>query len=255
MLLGCLLGDAAIVRSSPTSSWRLAFRHGKAQEAYCRFKAEQLADYVTTLPVAGKNRGWGKVTVAFGTVSSPAFDPLAAMVTRDGKKTVTAAWASVLTWESLAYWTMDDGTRQANRIYFCTHGFSKAEVELLSQQLREMGMSSAMAAPVKVRGQTKHIIRLNTDDSRYLSRHIEPWVHPSLQYKLVPERPQVICSVCGQRFPGRKDQAEARDPVCKRRECSLARHRKLSKQSLTEERRRRKNLRARQRAGSQRSSA
>lgn len=246
--MGCLLGDAAIVRSSPTSSWRLVFRHGQAQEAYCWHKAEQLADYVTTPPVAGKNRGWGKITVSFGTVSSSAFDLLAAITTQDGKKTVTAVWAAALTWESLAYWVMDDGTRQANRIYFCTHGFSKTEVELLARRLREMGMSSATAAPVKVRGQVKHIIRLNTDDSRRLSRQVEPWVHPSLQYKLIPERPQVTCSICGQKFPGRKDQAKARDPVCKRRECSLTRHRKLSKQSLTESRRQAKNLRARQRS-------
>lgn len=258
MLLGCLLGDAGISRSSPTSTYRLYFRHGPSQAAYCHAKAEQLEGYVTKPPGEVANRGWGEVSVCFATVSSPAFDELAQLTTVDGKKTVTTSWVAALDWESIAYWVMDDGTRQKNAIHLCTHGFSQGEVELLACRLRELGLTSAVAAPIKVRDAVKYHIRINSVDSRWLSRQIEAWVHPNLQYKLVPERPQVTCSVCGHSFLGRKDQVEARDPVCKARECALTRHRKLSQQSMTEERRQHKNQRAKLRykpAGSPESSA
>ena len=247
MLLGCLLGDAGISRYSPTSACRIHFWHGKAQAGYCRAKAEQLKEYVTTGPAESKNRGWGDMVVHFATVSSSAFNDIAKIVLQDGKKKVTTAWAAALDWESIAYWVMDDGTKQRSSIHFCTHRYTKEEVDLLVTRLHEMGLVSARATPVKVRGTIRYLLRLNVADSRRLATNIAPWFHPELQYKLISQQPRVTCAICGTQFAGRKDQAEAETPICKTRECYLARQRLSNKKSMTEERKLAKAEKARQR--------
>jgi hypothetical protein len=190
-----------------------------------------LAEFVSTQPKEVLNRGYGKKSVIFATVSSPAFLEIARTVTVEGKKTVTTTWANQLDWAAIAYWYMDDGSCGARRsnCVFHTQGFSKAECEILSSRLKELGIYNKVT-PVKNKNQARpyYVLCLTAESSRKLALNIAPWVHPSMRYKIPRQKETVICSMCGSIFSGRKDQLEAKEAICKKEKCKKLRHRKLN---------------------------
>ena len=81
LVIGSLMGDACLSWPVDTYSPLLMFNHGLKQEAYCRYKAEILTDYVRTPPKIFKHPGgWSSESCRFQTVTSPVFENLSQCV-------------------------------------------------------------------------------------------------------------------------------------------------------------------------------
>lgn len=254
MLLGTLLGDGSM-------DWccaygRVSIIHSSKQEAYCRHKAELLADYVATPPRLVVNAGWGERNCRFTTVTSAAFEPIRRLCYRQDPVTgkyvrcVNQAWLDELTWEGISVWYQDDGTLcNRNSTRLCTHRYSKAEVDLLARMLTERGCPAKVwKVARKDRRRQYWVIRLGLDSARTFIERIRPFVHPSMAYKLRIKEPRTVpCAFCGKALTPRGKQATAEYPCCGAPDCRRAGNRLRNKKYLSEEQREDNRRRARQR--------
>jgi hypothetical protein len=189
-----------------------------------------MRDYCGTPPCVRENRGYGAYSVVWGTLSQPALDfirELCYTPDESGRwvKEVNQHWLSLLTWEGVAYWFMDDGNRGA-ALSFSTHGFTKEQSELLAAWLTERGVE-ATASPVRKGPKIYWNVRLSLDASYALRTAIEPYVIPSMHYKLeaLPEIIMVTCSCCGKQFRAKQMQRGADLISCGKPECKAHQHR------------------------------
>lgn len=201
MLLGTMLGDAGIYRTAKTA--RYISRHGWVQRDYNAAKYRVLHEFVRTPPRRQRNRGYGKWSSIWATLSVPVFNQYMSLCCPDGRKQVSEAWLSRLTWEAVAWWYQDDGTLQQRAAVFNTQSFSQAEVEMLAAWLTRMG-TPAEARQVRNRRRNKiyWVVRVSTAAAKLLFQHIRPWIVPSMMYKLdaTIERGPIPCSWCGTVF-------------------------------------------------------
>lgn len=187
MLLGTLLGDGWV-------GFRYQSNHGWKQHEYNTHKAGILK---ARMPRLRPNLGWGKVTSTFSTPTANEYRELRQFCYPNGTKTVTPEWLSLLTWEGVAYWYMDDGTLCDRRfVSISTHGFTKQENELLVSWLSLSGIDSVVDSTVVKSGRTLYYLRLRYDSSRRFVAAIQPWAHPNLAYKFDVHTPSTVCRVC-----------------------------------------------------------
>jgi recombination protein RecA len=193
VLLGGLMGDGALSPSQSGHAARFRWGHGAKQAAYGDWKAEMFA-----------NVGVARSTNAKGAVFHD-MTPLAELAElrrvvylTGERKTLTSEYLKALTPLSLAVWYMDDGTftlrskglqaRTAGvsgRVEICVEAFSGGSQERLVAYLRdELGLD------VKLRraGARKvAIIQFTTAASHQFLELVAPYVHPSMDYKLLPD--------------------------------------------------------------------
>lgn len=105
----------------------------------------------------------------------------------DERKSITKEWLSILNWEGIAYWFMDDGcshkyknatTVQTN---FSTLSFTNSEIDLLIEKFQTLGIGTH-----KVKSQHGNGIVL-TIDSKYnniFMQNIEPYMASCMSYKI-----------------------------------------------------------------------
>jgi hypothetical protein len=237
MLLGTLLGDGSMCWLSRLGRFRIT--HGACQTAYCLHKAELLKNYLGTPPQLTENKGWGKKSCVFWTLTSPDFEFLRSMCYVENfrakqvrlKKRVTKEWASELTPRSLAYWYMDDGSMSSRgMITLHTEGFSVREVQLLSSALARHGVESSIShVPRRGRSTKYRVIKLNTVNTREFVELVRPYIHESMAYKIqLPEfhsHQTVLCTFC--KSPVRRVcRSDDRMVVCESSKCERL-HRKI----------------------------
>ena len=183
VLLGGLMGDSAL---SPTRSGhgaRLRGGHGEQQTAYGDWKASLFA-----------NVGVSRTTNAKGAVfpdvqPMPELAELRDVVYIGGKKVLNHDYLKRLTPLSLAIWYMDDAslaTRskdgQRGRADVCVEAIEATSRTLLAGWLRdEWGIGSRLTE----RG-GKAILQFRQDETEKLHALIAPYVHPSMEHKLLP---------------------------------------------------------------------
>lgn len=210
-MLGTLLGDGRL--DTTPANPRYCSRHGWVQHDYNCRKYRVLSAFVRTPPKKQKNVGYGAWSSYWATVTSPAFSPIASSCYRDGRKTVTRAWLDRLTWEGVAWWYMDDGSRTAyNQLTFHTEGFSATEVETIRDWFSAQGLSAKIQSiPSRHNPDRKlQFVRIDTADAYRLADLIRPYVWPEMTYKLdLPPRAETLtCHWCGTTF----DPAGSRRP-------------------------------------------
>ena len=244
MVLGTLLGDACLTtwrKKSGSKNPAYCVGHGTAQGGYCRRKAEILQNYVRS-PVrttSGRDsslvKGSRFLVHRLNTLSSPSFQKIRKVCysgrTPDGRdrKLVTKEWVSLLTWEGVAWWYMDDGCLQGHRsATFCTQGFSRKEVNLLIKWLQEHGVSCKryeLKSPVSEK--IYWIIKVSIDGTRVLLENTRPWMFQDLAYKWDFNEPirNVSCAYCGTEFTTKRPFT--RGAVCDNPECRRVRRREI----------------------------
>lgn len=144
--IGTLLGDASLQTQDGGKSYRLKFQQSdNLHRDYLFHLHEQFHDWVLSPPTFNEKRKmW-----SFQTISHSDFTKLAQIFVVDPqgnlcKKHIKPDFVEhYLTPIGLAYWVMDDGGKSSyNKDYprkgfaLNTHGFSKKEVEILSQGLQ-----------------------------------------------------------------------------------------------------------------------
>jgi recombination protein RecA len=191
VLRGTLMGDGSI---SPTKSGRAArfrYSHGPKQAQYAEWKASLFSN----LGTSGHVRADGVITYDFQPLAELA--ELRQSVYVDGKKVLDDDYLKSLSALSLALWYMDDGSFTirskglqvrteggSGRAEICVEGMEPATRERLAKYLADTWdlhpkLLSSGSARVAV-------LQFPTAETTKLQALIAPYVHPSMEYKLLP---------------------------------------------------------------------
>lgn len=191
-LLGSLLGDSGIYRSSLTTRG-FSFRHSTEQSDYFEFK-KMLLDNLFHEGKRGIGGYPGSKPQRQG--SSRVIPAISDFIKKncevDGEKKITSLWADNLNPLAIAIWYMDDGScafteKQRGRAHFATNGFSKEEVSLLSTRLDVFGIENGI---FDYKGST---IVCTANGTEKLFNLIYPYITESMKYKLFPEYKDASC--------------------------------------------------------------
>jgi hypothetical protein len=203
--------------------------HSIKQGDYCRYKASVLGSTIVRAePRVCPNGGYGTTNVSFTSRGSPSLDFLKILCYRRDEtgryvKEVNEHWLSLLDWEGVAYWVMDDGST-GRALSIATHGFSHEETPLLASWLTAKGIDASVSIETKPDGRRYSYVRLRQESSRLLAERIRPFMHPSMMYKLdaiAPPAPVIKCSCCGVEMSAKSNQSVARHPICGSGACTL----------------------------------
>ena len=189
VVLGGLMGDGALSATGSGHAARLRFGHGVKQAEYCDWKASLFA-----------NIGTSRSTNARGAVfhDAPPLPELAGLrqaVYCEGKKVFSEEYLKRLTPLSLAIWYMDDGgfavrakglqerTRNGSgRSDICVEAMDTVTRSRLVAYLTDTwGIT-----PKLISRAGKAVLTFSKDETAKLHALIAPFVHPSMDYKLLP---------------------------------------------------------------------
>ena len=193
LILGSLMGDGNL---SPNRRGRFGTRfrmgHGARQVTYLDWKATLLGNISHARTVNIK----GAVFADFTPL--PELSELhEAVYFGDGKKHLTWDYLKNLTPLALAVWYMDDGSftlrskgvqeRTAGgtgRIEICVEAMSPGSRERLTRYLLD---THGLDVKLRYRGARKQsVIQFSTSASEKFQKLVAPYVHPSMEYKLLP---------------------------------------------------------------------
>jgi recombination protein RecA len=193
VILGSLMGDGAL---SPNlrgrSGTRFRMGHGAKQAAYLDWKVSLLEN----IPHCRMSNAKGAVFADFTPL--PELGELREIVYfGDGKKHLTWDYLKSLSPLALAVWYMDDGcftvrskgvqerTRGGTgRIDICVEAMSPGSRDRLVSHLRD---AYRLDVKLTARGaQKKAVLQFTTAASEGFQKLIAPYVHPSMEYKLLP---------------------------------------------------------------------
>ena len=193
VILGSLMGDGNV---SPNrrdrSGARFRMGHGAKQAAYLDWKVSLLDN----IPHSKTSNAKGAIFADFTPL--PELGVLHdAVYFGDGKKHLTWDYLKSLTPLALAVWYMDDGcfmvrskgvqerTRGGTgRIEICVEAMSAGSRERLAGYLRD---THGLDVKVVSRGARKvSVLQFTTSASEKFQKIIAPYVHPSMEYKLLP---------------------------------------------------------------------
>ncbi|AEG44015.1 intein-containing recombinase RecA [Isoptericola variabilis] len=194
MVLGGLLGDANL-SPNPRGRRGVRFRmgHGPKQVAYLDWKASMFGNIGQTR----SERSSGSVHLDLTPL--PELAELHQVVYfGDGKKHITEDYLKALTPLALAVWYMDDFSFQvrskglqtrtaggSGRAEACVDAMSPGSRERLVEYLRD---THGIDCSLRQRGARQQwVLQLTTAGTARFQEIIAPYVHPSMQYKLLPQ--------------------------------------------------------------------
>ncbi len=194
LILGSLMGDGNLSRPVRRADHSARFRmgHGAEQSEYLDWKVSLLENIPHSRTVNAKAAVFADFT-PLGELSE-----LRDVVYQgDGKKHLTWDYLKKLTPLSLAIWYMDDGCFTlrskglqertkggTGRIEFCVEAMSPGSRDRLVQYLRD---TRGLEVKLTTRGKRRvAVLQLTTAASDKFQRLVAPYVHPSMEYKLLP---------------------------------------------------------------------
>jgi recombination protein RecA len=190
VLLGGLMGDAALSPNQNGHAARLRFGHGAKQTEYAEWKASLFAN----VPVSRSSNANG--AVFFDVTPLPELAELRDAVYIGGKKVLSWDYLKRLTPLSLAVWYMDDGgfTLRSKGLQARTAGGS-GRSEICVQAMEESSRTRlvdsirdtwGVEGKLVVRG-GQAIVQFPTAETDKFHALVAPFVHPSMEYKLLPK--------------------------------------------------------------------
>jgi recombination protein RecA len=194
VILGALMGDGSLSRPVRTDDESARFRmgHGTKQAAYLDWKVSLLEN----IPHARTVNTKGAVFADFTPLAELA-ELREAVYFGDGKKHLSWDYLKSLTPLALAVWYMDDGcftvrskgvqertTGGTGRIEICVEAMSPGSRDRLVQYLRD---THGLDAKLTSRGARKvSVLQFTTAASEWFQALVSPYIHPSMDYKLLP---------------------------------------------------------------------
>ncbi|MDQ4097261.1 MAG: recombinase RecA [Actinomycetota bacterium] len=187
---GGLMGDGAISRTRNGHSGRFRFGHGAKQVTYGDWKASLFANIDKSRSVRASD---GAIFYDFTPL--PELAELRRSVYVDGKKVFDDDYLKRLTPLALAIWYQDDGcfTIRAKGLQARTRDGSRRSeicVEAMDPETRTRLATYLMhtwgIAPTRVSKRGKAFFVFPKDETAKLHALIAPFVHPSMEYKLLP---------------------------------------------------------------------
>jgi len=193
VVLGSLMGDGSL---SPNRRDRHGVRfrlgHGAQQRDYLEWKVSLLGN----IGCSRREDGRGAVFADFTPL--PELSELQRSVyLGDGRKTLSWDYLKALTPLALAIWFMDNGSftvrseglqqRTAGgsgRVQFCVEAMTPGSRDRLVDYLRDTHGFAVSWRPSGTAG--KAVLTFDTASSRRFLDFVAPYVHPSMDYKLLP---------------------------------------------------------------------
>ncbi len=193
LILGALMGDGSL---SPNlrgrSGTRFRMGHGAAQAEYLDWKVSLLGNIGSTRRSSAK----GAVFADFSPLPELA-ELREAVYFGDGKKHLSWEYLKALTPFALAVWYMDDGCFTlrskgvqertqggTGRIEICVQAMSPGSRKRLVDYLRD---TRRLDVKLTERGaRNMAVLQFTTAASEKFQKLIAPYVHPSMEYKLLP---------------------------------------------------------------------
>jgi recombination protein RecA len=191
VLLGGLMGDGALSPTRSGNGARFRWGHGAKQAEYADWKASMFANVNVSRSTNAKG------AVFHDLQPLPELAELRESVYLGGKKVLSDDYLKRLTPLSLAVWYMDDGgftlrskglqartEGGSGRSEICVQAFSFDSRERLRNYLAD---TWGIEAKLTVRGARQMaVLQFPTAETAKLHALIAPFVHPSMQYKLLP---------------------------------------------------------------------
>jgi recombination protein RecA len=175
VVIGSLLGDGSFRKASEFNT-SLRIGHGAKQDAYCRWKESLFEGLIGS---RGTNSRGGH---SFDTIPMYELTELFEQNYDVRGKHPSQALIDRLTPCAIAIWYMDDGTfdgERQNRCSICCPAFPLERQQALVRWFQQQGI----AATLDARGR----INFGVNDTPKLHAMIAPFVHPSMEHKLLPE--------------------------------------------------------------------
>ena len=174
------------------SGTRFRMGHGAKQAAYLDWKVEMLGN----IPCSRSTNAKGAVFADVHPLPELA-ELHEAVYFGDGKKHLTWEYLKALTPLALAVWYMDDGSFTlrskgvqertkggTGRIEICVEAMSPGSRQRLVHYLRD---SRGLDVKLTERGARQmSVLRFTTASTEKFQRLVAPYVHPSMEYKLLP---------------------------------------------------------------------
>ncbi len=191
LVLGGLMGDAALSPNPGRSGTRFRLGHGAKQREYLEWKRSMFANIGHSLTTNDKGAAFLDLTPL------PELAELRAAVYLAGQKVLSWEYLKALTPLALAVWYMDDGTF-ANRSKLAQErtrdGWGRSEicVQAMSVDSRHrlvehLGAEYDLHPTLRLRGRRQQaVLVFGEDATARLHEIVAPYVHPSMQYKLLP---------------------------------------------------------------------
>jgi recombination protein RecA len=192
IVLGGLMGDAALSRTRNGIGTRFRMGHGPKQHAYLDWKASLFANIEQCRTVNAAGAAFVDLTPL------PELAELReAVYFGDGKKHLSWEYLKALTPLSLAIWFMDDGCFTVRskgaqqrtlggtgRIEICVDAMSEGTRARLQQHLRDhFGLVSKLLTRGK---RNQNYLQFGTVATAKFLELVAPYIHPSMDYKLLP---------------------------------------------------------------------
>ena len=187
-LLGMLMGDGALSPTRSGHGTRPRWGHGAEQAEYCEWKASLFANI-------GASRSTNeKGAVFYDLQPLPELADLRQAVYVDGKKVLSHDYLKRLTPLSIALWYMDDAsfTIRPEGLQRTEGGSGRAEIcvqamEATTRRRVVDHLAGTWGIQAKLLSrQGKAIIQFPTAETAKLHALIAPYVHPSMEHKLLP---------------------------------------------------------------------
>jgi len=192
VLLGGLMGDGALSLTQNGSSARFRWGHGGKQAEYGDWKASLFANVTVSRSTNAKNAVFHDVQPLTELAE------LREAVYVGGKKVLSDDYLKRLTPLSLAVWYMDDGgftlrskglqertEGGSGRSEICVEAFSDDTQHRLQAYLSDVW---GIEAKLERRGARRMaLLQFPTAETAKFHALIAPFVHPSMQYKLLPK--------------------------------------------------------------------
>ncbi|HTC68173.1 MAG TPA: LAGLIDADG family homing endonuclease [Acidothermaceae bacterium] len=193
VVLGSLMGDGNL---SPNrrdrSGVRFRLGHGPKQVAYLDWKVSLFGN----IECSRRTNATGAVFADFTPL--PELEELRqAVYFGDGKKHLSDEYLKALTPLALAIWYMDDGCFTvrskgvqertqggSGRIEICLDAMTVGTRDRIVNYLRDTHKLDVKLTTRGARGQ--QVMQFTTESSAAFQEIVAPWVHPSMEYKLLP---------------------------------------------------------------------
>jgi len=194
LIAGSLMGDGNLSRPVRRADHSARFRmgHGADQSEYLDWKVSLLENIPHSRTVNAKAAVFADFTPLgeLGELRDVVYQG-------DGKKHLTWDYLKKLTSLSLAIWYMDDGCFTlrsrglqertkggTGRIEFCVEAMSPGSRDRLVQYLRD---TRGFDVKLMTRGKRQvAVLQFTTAASEKFQKLVAPYVHPSMEYKLLP---------------------------------------------------------------------
>lgn len=187
-MIGILLGDAHIVKRSSTSNARLMYAQTAIanktyfEYVYSFFNSFCAKDYITQTKIS-RDKRTNKIysSISFTTMQLPCFNEFRQLFYPSYAKTVPNNVYELLTAKGLAFWIMDDGSKQGKGLHISVYAFSNKDVDKLMFVLQD---KFNLKCSIHYNRDNKPRIFIFKESMENLITLVKPYFIPEMLYKL-----------------------------------------------------------------------